>query len=343
MKNKFGRTMPDIIEKEILAEYPTLDEWISDFLNESELRWPEWCYLPMTASYGLIVNGADQPFAYRIMANGGINNLRFMSAIIPWRVGKPVYRFDKELAEELMNNTTAGKIPVEIILHMPYPCLYIENPPCVEHCVGMFVFLEWDERYPNAVELRMHYVFDDETIEAVYLQYDVNGVDTNIFEAKVMLDSVQALFDMMRYSGRIDIDELSIKRQEQLLEQAPRHMNLILYLCSQEPDIRRRDPIPRLRGVRKDVAAYSDKIDVGTYIGATIRKAAALSKEQTHSAVSDDREYRSPRPHMRKAHWHLYWTGQGRTVARMKWVMPIFVKGSVQDTQDKPTVIHPVK
>ena len=48
----------------------------------------------------------------------------------------------------------------------------------------------------------------------------------------------------------------------------------------------------------------------------------------------------SPRPHMRRAHWHLYWTGTGRAVPRVKWIAPVFVRGEGADT---PVVTHTVK
>ena len=36
---------------------------------------------------------------------------------------------------------------------------------------------------------------------------------------------------------------------------------------------------------------------------------------------------RTMRPHMRNAHSHLYWTGPGRTQPRVRFLLPISVKG----------------
>jgi hypothetical protein len=36
---------------------------------------------------------------------------------------------------------------------------------------------------------------------------------------------------------------------------------------------------------------------------------------------------RTVRPHMRRAHSHLYWTGEGRKQPRVRFLLPISVKG----------------
>ena len=34
---------------------------------------------------------------------------------------------------------------------------------------------------------------------------------------------------------------------------------------------------------------------------------------------------RSVRPHVRRAHWHHYWVGEGRTRLEVRWIEPTFV------------------
>lgn len=45
------------------------------------------------------------------------------------------------------------------------------------------------------------------------------------------------------------------------------------------------------------------------------------------------------RPHVRRAHWHHYWTGPGRTVLEVKWLEPVFVMAD----NDMNAVVHQVK
>lgn len=75
MKKKFEITAPEQLEKAMLAAYPDLDERIEHMLPlKDELHWPDWCYLPMSASYAIVTGGADVPIAERFMANRGLNN-----------------------------------------------------------------------------------------------------------------------------------------------------------------------------------------------------------------------------------------------------------------------------
>lgn len=48
---------------------------------------------------------------------------------------------------------------------------------------------------------------------------------------------------------------------------------------------------------------------------------------------------RSPRPHMRRAHSHLYWTGEGRKQPRVRFLLPISVRGGVLvEEPENPTM-----
>ena len=49
--------------------------------------------------------------------------------------------------------------------------------------------------------------------------------------------------------------------------------------------------------------------------------------EIEHSPEKDNESSRTMRPHMRRAHAHLYWTGEGREMPRVRFLLPISVKG----------------
>ena len=344
MKRIYEITPPEALEKNVLSAFPDLDANVENLMNAKEdLPWPDWCFLPMAASYAIVTSGAEIPFAKRYMANAGIDMLRAVSAIVPWRLHKIIYRFDRDLADELMQkDSTPENIPAEVLHHMPYPCIYIENPPGLEDDFnGLFCFLEWDYRYPNATELRMHYLAKNGSVVGLYLQWDDNKAMLN---AKMALNA-QKLINEIKTSPISGITE---KQYTQCVAHVYRHLNLLLYLCSDEPDTERRNPIPRRRGNGKiQVASYPDTIDVGTYIGSAIRASKGATEEEGSLSegagtrgVTEGVPHTTYRPHMRRAHWHLYWTGQGRTIPRVKWISPIFVNATGNDV---PTSIHPVK
>lgn len=328
-------TPPERLEKYLLRTYPALDANIESMLTaKDEMHWPNWCYLPMGASYAIVSNGAEDGIAQRYIANRGLNDLEAMSAIIPWRLHKVIYRFDPDLTAELTaQDTLPGDIPAALLQHMPYPCVYIANPPGVDGCDGVFAFLEWDHRYPQAMELRMHYQFFDDRIVQLFYQY---ADDHDALASQFAANNASTARKLANEAGVTD--EVTINRWQQCVDQLPKHLSLLVYLCSDEPDISRQSDVPRRRG-RGVVKTpnWPDKIDVGHYIGSVIRLNRNI---QAAPSEPGSGTHASPRPHMRRAHWHLYWTGAGRAVPRVKWIAPVFVRGEGADT---PVVTHTVK
>lgn len=330
MKKKFAVTAPEKLEKEMLQKYPNFEQQLLQFLPlKDELNWPDWCYMPMAASYAIVTNGADVPIAMQYMSNVGMEDFRKLAAIVSWRLHKIIYRFDPDLAEELMHQTSSSDVPVSIVHHMPYPCFFIEGDLGIEDCEGFFAFLEWDERYPDATELRMHYLFKDGSLESIYFHWD---------------DDLQGLFskqaeDQARVMSKLhSLPKVRTTHMQEIVDNAKFHMNLVLYLCSDEPEVKETVPTPRRRGEYVPAASYPDIWEVGNYIGIVIRKQRASQDTRSRESTSTGG---TKRPHMRRAHWHTYRYGSDRSTVRVKWLSPIFVHGN--KIEEKPVVIHPVK
>ena len=180
----------------------------------------------------------------------------------------------------------------------------------------------------------MHYAFSDGNIAATYFQWGVNETI-----------SQQMVEDNLEVVNRIKrVPELTVPTEtyDTILKQRGKHLNMLLYLMTQDADIVRKSPEPRIRGERRQTAAYSDVLYTGGYVGSAIRKAKTESERElkVYDSESKQETTYSVRPHIRKAHWHLYWTGPGKSIPKTKWILPIFVKGG---SADIPTVIRPVK
>jgi len=77
-----------------------------------------------------------------------------------------------------------------------------------------------------------------------------------------------------------------------------------------------------MKGVRMSPAEKVTHWDVGSRIGAELRRAATESGESKGGA------HASPRPHVRTARWHHYWTGPRHSTQRklvLKWLHPMMV------------------
>ncbi len=68
-------------------------------------------------------------------------------------------------------------------------------------------------------------------------------------------------------------------------------------------------------------------------VGVTYRKALERWEIQQTQEIASGSSGRSVRPHLRRAHSHLYWTGPGRTEPRVRFLLPIPVKGKPEEEE----------
>jgi hypothetical protein len=131
-------------------------------------------------------------------------------------------------------------------------------------------------------------------------------------------------------------------------------VSLCLYLCSEEPDIAglvpkmperptRPSPVP-VKGGKKTFAADTARIwGTGMRLGAALRKARnERSTREPKETQEDHPDRRGPAPHIRRAHWHTFWTGSmsGPRTPWLKWIPPIPV--AFGEAEAMTAVIHRV-
>lgn len=68
---------------------------------------------------------------------------------------------------------------------------------------------------------------------------------------------------------------------------------------------------------------------VGYKTGKRFETQVAYSNSQTNSTKAECIiSGKNKRPHVRRAHWHHYWTGEGRKNLEVRWIEPVFVLGT---------------
>lgn len=113
---------PDMLTKKYMEIYSNAAHMVEVFRQDkgTDIDWPEWCYLPVAASYAIISEVCED---MRI-ASPDIGNL---AAILNWRPTKGVYRFDPELLESLWNVDLDRGLPVDLFFQrLPAWCCYID-------------------------------------------------------------------------------------------------------------------------------------------------------------------------------------------------------------------------
>lgn len=133
-----------------------------------------------------------------------------------------------------------------------------------------------------------------------------------------------------------------------------RVLPFVLYLCSDDADIVHGggsvDELPVFAKPTK-TRRHGARIfppPAPTYWGVGWRLGRAVRRSQQSDPVadqgSDPGSGNRLRPHLRRAHWHLYWTGKGsrldptRREARIRWVPPTLVAARTPD--DLVSVAH---
>lgn len=123
-------------------------------------------------------------------------------------------------------------------------------------------------------------------------------------------------------------------------------LSLLLYLCADEAEIgdgraRPANPEPkrtRRHGWRLFPADGPRTWDVGVRLGAALRRAREREDAEAREAAAHGRA--RPRPHIRRAHWHTFLAGVGRSERRLKWLPPIPV--NLDDAAALPATIRRV-
>lgn len=126
-------------------------------------------------------------------------------------------------------------------------------------------------------------------------------------------------------------------------------LNALAYLCDPRvrPDRTIAPDAPRRRVKHHTTAATV--CEVGTRVGAALRMQrsdcarAQRAWDEAHAATVDDAVRRaSPRPHIRRAHWHGYWTGprEAPTGLAVHWIAPTPVGFEMSDRVAAATLQH---
>ena len=119
-------------------------------------------------------------------------------------------------------------------------------------------------------------------------------------------------------------------------------LSVLLYLCSDEAEIGeppQARPPRVVQGKKRPIAPAAKKTTVhaaGYRIGAKIR----MARERQASSHSEPTgNTRAVTPHVRRAHWHTFWSGprDGERRPNVKWLSPMLI-GFDSDIPDAATL-----
>ncbi len=280
-------------------------------LNNALLRHRNELYRTMTGSTEIPKRkDQDEAFSQESISMFLVDNL--------WGRDKEVYRFDAEM-ELALADCEDVRLPVRILDRLPYNCFYLEFADD-----GIFKS-NFDGAFVYVCPCSKGYVI-------VFQRVKEDGRSmfghTSLFPDDPNGTFLFTKEDIMRENG--------LDRNKDWFEFAHFALNALLYLCAENSDIRESESTKKtyhpgaiikhaFREVRKWECEY---------------RIACDGKHQNYDNNDDEAmetasgKRRSPVPHTRRAHWHHYWTGKGRSVLSLRWIVPKRIGG------DGPATVH---
>lgn len=271
--------------------------------------WPTWCFMPMAAWCAIVTEGGA--LTPQLLPDVGR-----LAAIGTWRYSQGIYRFDDDARRAIADTVPNGEMPVEVLYRLPEWCIYIETPGMTftgDALHGFFVHLEWDA---NTHRHELRFLLDCES----------NLIPLPLHIGKWTLTEAvdRALEESLKQARLAGVPESAVDPGE-IAAQLFGLVSLLLYVCSDEPEIdderepgvhpQRARPTKTKKGWRLFPAKRPRIWTVGRELGQRLR------------AVSGDETGRTVTPHLRRAHWHGFWSGprDGERRFGYKWLPPTVV------------------
>lgn len=235
-----------------------------------------------------------------------------LSVLGEWRKSKQVYSFSKELIN-MISDTEEFEVCGEIFEYLPYPCFYIEIPDSkLFH--GMFI-----KYLKDAVNDALLFILLCNDGAFAHYAFDLTKT-SNFYET---IEKYAACFQ-------------NASHREFLKKYMIFGFQASMYLCAKNSDVSENltqqkiyKPSNRIKNNFSEIRKW----DVGFRIIKDIN-----ASFHSHESMGTDGKIRNrPRQHWRKAHWHTYWVGKGRTKRELRFIAPILVN----DIEDElPIVAH---
>lgn len=301
--------------------------------------WPSWCWVPLAGAHAVVTQGGpaissiDSP-----LAPAGSAAVATVGALAAWRQTQTIYRYDPALSDALADTDLGDRLPPQAFYRLPEWCVYVALPEDATIGRGFFAHLEWDITAERP-ELRLLIDPGDGRLTPLILYLNRPSISQGLTDVlattlanaaepgvahDIHTDDQEPLEHWRERARDVGVPEDAIG---QALAQAQGTLHTavstLLYLCAQEPDISEpgRPQVP-WRPTRTVGVPSSPRVwEVGHRIG------AALTRGRGQPTGPSAASGRSVRPHVRRAHWHSYWTGprDGPRTLVLRWLHPITV------------------
>ena len=309
---------PQIFLTEAARRYPNCWRAIDEVRSHAQFHFPAHIFLSSVMENGILraLLGAEK---------FSLHDVNCLTGLAAWRATQGVYRIDSNLYDELVE-MDVGQLPAEVFFRLPEWCIYIELQNEFWH--GVFAYIDFKSNPEQFLSLLLVRDGDYGNLQPISFPLEGSLKDA-ILQHKDFINK-----HVVAKTGRESNYDAKSSYQHMT-----RIVSLVLYICSTNAELSgvpiRPKSVKTKHGPRWFPPAKQTVWEVGYRTGPALGRALRLVKE--HSEQSGV----TVRPHIRRAHWHHFWTGTKETRQLiLKWMPPIFV--NVEKPEDLVTTIRPV-
>lgn len=257
---------------------------------------------------------------------------------------KQVYKVDADFLQELIETKNLS-ITSDALNHLPVDDFYIDfsESDLIDPIRGAFVHAVKNPESPQIAVLMAN---EDEVLFSYYSNYRYENGVMSLPEASEMLPTAP----FVAYSTKEGTPARNYPNDSRP-DVIRAIIQIILFITAENKDISeselsKRTYRPRTQGtVVKDKFSEVQIWDVGVRYGSAIRLDKPRRGPAEHTPFDGsgqtpaEAKRKTPKPHLRSAHWHRYYVGKGRKEIRLKWIHPVIV-GTKEHLQ---ATIHEIK
>ena len=309
----------------LMKNYPKTGHFVDDFRSARGLNlpeWPNWCFLPMAAWYAIV----SEQHKLEQLGLDQVGDVSILAALATWRYSQGIYQINGDMLEALSGSIIFGDLPADVFQRLPEWCIYVDTPGLTWanfEISGFWAHLEWDANDGHQeLRLLINPVDGSPLPVPVHIgKWTVSeAVNKYIAEAKK-----QASIHNFPLIGVDNEENIRI-----LTEQVSKLVSILLYICSDAPDINdvrepgksatRPSPTKTKKGLRLFPATHPRIWSVGENVGEKLR---------VYRLAGGNNQQKSKRAHLRRGHWHGYWTGprSGDQKFVYRWIHPLIAGG----------------
>lgn len=312
------------------VKYPDFFNAADRIYKDPDAKWDKSiCYCPIGLGVTYAVDLADLG-SPTLAERGEISRTGATLAVLAsWRKAKSIYTLDEDLEAELFKTSAKDMTVAPGMLTIPEWCIYVKTK-LLQGCAGLFIMFDHDIQRGHK-ELYISAVTEEGTfLTSFYL---------------ILSDKPQKLTEILKGEEAV-VRAKDVSKTPELApyvssyfkasRQAIRFtINLLLYLSAVNAEVKQVNKLSfprqgRIKDTPREVAVYS----VGEATGYRIRRINRYVREHGEPLGG---HHRSPVMHVRRAHWHTFAYGPGKSLRRVKWLPPIIVNGDGEE-MNIPTI-----